>query len=77
MIDESTQMRVLWIIIIVCLLGVFVFWTLWMIDMMTSQKIGEKEVLCYDRYGNEIIGQVCVDEIYCGVIGEFFGECER
>ena len=33
--------------------------------MMIGSGIGSmqtEEVLCYDKYGNEIVGQVCIDE---------------
>ncbi len=47
------------------------------IDKMTSKEIGTKEVECYDRYSNEIIGERCINIIYCGIISDFLGLCKR
>ena len=29
---------------------------------------------CYDRYGNEILGLECEEEIYCGIVSKIFFE---
>ncbi len=61
------------ILMFLAVIGVMIL----VIDKMTSKEIGTKEVECYDRYSNEIIGERCIDIIYCGIISDFLGDCNR
>ena len=47
------------------------------IEEYTSEYKGTNQVECYDENNNEINELTCTEEIYCGIVREFFGVCEK
>ncbi len=45
-----------------------------LINASTLEKIGYREVSCYDKFGNEIGELTCEEEVSCGIIDKMFKE---
>jgi len=45
------------------LIGLIIFlYPLIFLDSFTEEKIKERNVKCYDKYSNEIVGQTCIEK---------------
>lgn len=54
----------------------FFLFLITVIEVVTQKYIGTRMTECYGKYGNEIMGVDCKEEVYCGVISRFFNACE-
>ncbi len=65
------------IIIAICILTLFFLISLFafsmVIEHVTLEFEEEKQVPCYDRWGNLINGVSCTERIECGLISRTFG----
>jgi hypothetical protein len=78
MMDDFTIFRRFLIMALVFMIIMTIFVIVLATEQTTSKQLGEKEIMCYDHYGNEMQGLVCTEEVYgCGWFTTITGECEK
>ena len=46
------------------------------LEAITQEDYGLKEVKCYDNKNNEVLNMSCLKEVKCGAVKKLFDRCE-
>ncbi len=63
-----------------CLILFFILCLLFLsilLEIITDENVGTREVDCYDHHDNKILNQTCEKTIFCGILSKYVFKTEE